>query len=152
MKLELSEQIGGSYFYFNKLNVIDALQIQQQIIQKIKLSKNLLSIIDEIGEEGNNDFASLISAFVGILQGFDPVELVNFITTVIEKANVKVEGTQGKTLVSLNRDFENNFNGVFVLIFHVLKANYNFDFFLQNEGSQEKVNTVKMKLGEHLSK
>lgn len=151
MKLELSEQIGSKYFYFQKMNVIDALQIQQAILQKIKVDSNLLSIIDDIGKEDNDDIGGFFMAFVSIIQGFDKVELVNFITEVIEKANVKVEGSQGKTLVSLNRDFEDDFNKVFFLLFHVLKANYNFDFFLQNSATKVKTEAVKMKRGEHLS-
>lgn len=151
MSLELSELVGNKYYYFQKMSVIDALQVQQTILQKIKLDKSLLSLVDEIGGEDNDDLASFFMAFVGIIQGFDKVELVNFITEVLEKAKVKVEGAQGKTLVSLNRDFEDDFNKVFLLLFNVLKANYNFDFFLKNNATKEKAEAVKMKLGDHLS-
>ena len=147
--MEQETIIGNRTFYFNKMSAVDALQTQQLLLQKLKLDQELMALFGSMTSE-DDDGSGLYFMFVKLVQGFGGDELINFITDIIAKAHVKVMGDTGKTMVSINRDFKDNFNLVFKMVFDVLKANYDFDFFLQSAPmKQAKKNTVKVQPGKH---
>lgn len=151
----LTTSVSDKIFYFSKLSVIEALKTQQKLIRKMKIDKETMDIIKDIdlGGEGLG-LETLFLLFVRLLQAFEPDELINFINEVVMICKVKVEGDNGEQPVMLNRDFEGNFNNVFRLMFEVIKANYDFSFFLTSKLSDtkpmENKNSVKVQAGQHI--
>lgn len=130
------ETINGKDFRFEQLSVVDSLKIQQTLLRNV----NIDFVIDKIKSisEDSNFLESLFPILLKVLQGFDPEQLVTFITDLFIKTKLKVAKTNGEfVFATLENDFKENFNSVFSLVIAILSKNYsNTDFFLNNAVTQ----------------
>ena len=123
---EILTVIDGNQFKFKKLSAINALKFQQSLLNKLNVKELDLNIESTEG---------LINIFISILKGFDPDELINTITYLFEISESRVQEKNGEWgMIIIDKVFENNFNGVFALIFKIIEANYN-DFFLKMQSN-----------------
>ncbi len=152
---QLHTQVNNKYFYYTKLTAIDFLKLQQDLLQKVVVNQESMDILKSLDQlEDMAEFGTfLIAMFIKVAQGFDRNELINFMTEVFQKAKVKVDSSGGPTMVSIDRDFEENPNAVFELVVNVMKENWNFSnssFFLKKTETKETTEgAVKVAPGRH---
>ena len=159
---ELSTTVNGRMFTFKKLSAVDMLKTQQTLLRKIKVDDELMGMIkqldnpsEELGEDGlaksgnENMMFVIYMLFLRLIQSFDEDELINFMNGVVSKAMVmRLTDAGHKRLTNIDQDFEDNCNGMFELMFNVLKENYKFDFFLKKTTIDENAaSTIKVKRG-----
>ena len=107
------------------------------------------SRLKELEEKQSEIMIYIFMTCSQLVQSFEEDELINFMNTVISKAMVmRLTESGHKRLANIDEDFVNNCNGIYELIFSVLKENYNFDFFLKKVTTEEKTaNTIKVQRG-----
>lgn len=119
--------VDGRQFEFELFSVIDGLKIQQKILRKV----NVKGIVSAFNSIDGIDSDGILEAFMAVVSGFDPDELINLMTEIFEKAKAKIQKDSGEIeFFKLNETFKGNFNSSFILIFNILKANYS-GFFSQ---------------------
>ena len=148
----LSTIVNDKVFYYSKIDAISSLKLQQKLIVKVNFDKEIIAMISEIDlEDKESSGTIMLLAFIRVLQTYEPDELINFMQEVITLYKIKIGCENGEQFVSINRDFEGNFNSIFNLMYNVISENYKFNFFLTNKPSEEKKkNSVKVQPGQHI--
>lgn len=140
-----NEQINGKNFKFKQMSVIDCLKVQQRLLRKISDIDYVINQIKSIGVE-SNFLEGLLPIFVTILQGFEPDELINFITEIFILAQLNTQQNDLSYIpTTLEKDFNTNFNGIFNVIFTILSKNYSSsDFFLTTPSQEVNQDTTQV--------